>query len=177
MPLPNARNADVTLLHPAFRTAVVDVQNKLNAEGIPFKVFEAFRYPERQADLFAQGRTRPGAIVTKAGPWLSYHQYGLGVDFVLYENGSWSWDTAGAKGKWWARMQELGRQKGLEALSFELPHLQLAGLKIERLLAGDYPPGGDDTWAENLDAAIRGWRGGGTVPPSPPVPQRPALAG
>lgn len=175
MSLPHARSADVALLHPVFRAAVIDVHNRLTAEGIPFKVFEAFRYPERQADLYAQGRTKPGAIVTKARPWTSYHQYGLAVDFVLYENGKWSWETAGAKRKWWQRMQDLGREMGLEALSFELPHLQLAGLKIESLLAGEYPAGGDDSWAENVDAAIRGWRGRGNVPPPPPVPERPAM--
>ena len=175
MSLPHARSADVALLHPVFRAAVIDVHNRLTAEGIPFKVFEAFRYPERQADLYAQGRTKPGAIVTKARPWTSYHQYGLAVDFVLYENGKWSWETAGAKRKWWQRMQDLGREMGLEALSFELPHLQLAGLKIESLLAGEYPAGGDDSWAENVDAAIRGWQGRGKVPPPPPVPERPAM--
>lgn len=175
MTLKLARNADLSLLHPVFRAAVADVQTRLNAEGIPFRVFEAYRYPERQADLFAQGRTKPGPVVTKARPWTSYHQYGLGVDFVLFENGKWSWDTAGAKRAWWARMQELGRQKGLEALDFELPHLQLAGMRIDSLRAGNYPADGDDDWAENIDVAIRGWRGEEKAPPSPPVPHRPAM--
>ena len=60
---PCARNNDLQLLHPRVREAVIQVQAGLNSEGIPFRAFEAFRFPERQADLYAQGRTKPGRIV------------------------------------------------------------------------------------------------------------------
>lgn len=173
---PHARNAEMSLLHPVVREKVAAVVGALNAEGIPFRVFEAFRYPQRQADLFAQGRTKPGAIVTKAPPWRSYHQYGLAVDLVLFVDGKWSWDTAGAKRAWWKRMQDLGAAQGLEALSFELPHLQLAGTSTDALVRGEYPADGDDEWAENLDAAIMGWSGSPGAPPRPAVAQRPAIA-
>jgi peptidoglycan L-alanyl-D-glutamate endopeptidase CwlK len=173
---PHARNADLSLLHPTFRAALVLTLDKLAKEAIPFKVFEAYRYPERQADLYAQGRTAPGKIVTYAEPWRSYHQYGLGVDLVLNLGGQWSWDTAGDKLKWWKRMQEIGRECGLAPLDFELPHLQLGGTSSNALASGAYPAGGDDSWAENLDAAIKAWRGTPAAPPSPPVAQRPGLS-
>jgi len=174
---PHSRNNDLSLIHPIVREAVIKIEKALNDEGIPFKVFEAFRFPERQADLFAQGRSKPGHIVTHAEPWRSYHQYGLAVDLVLFENGKWSWDDkTSAKKKWWKRMQEIGKKNGLAPLDFELPHLQLAGTSSNALSQGRYPSGGDDQWAEHLAAAIAGWNDLPTAPPSPDVPSRPAIA-
>jgi len=173
---PHARNADLALLHPVFRTKVSEVLAALANEKVPFKVFEAYRYPERQADLFAQGRTTPGNIVTYAEPWRSYHQFGLGVDFVLFIEGKWSWDTAGSKKGWWKRMQEIGRECGLAPLDFELPHMQLGGTSSNALASGLYPADGDDSWAENLDAAIMGWAGNPAAPARPQVAQRPGIA-
>lgn len=174
---PYARNNDLSLLHPKVREAVINVQNALEKEGIPFRVFEGFRYPERQADLYAQGRTKPGKIVTHAEAWRSYHQYGLAVDFVLMENNKWSWDDGSPeKKKWWKRMHELGKQYGLSPLDFEAPHLQISGTSSNALGQGVYPTNGDDQWAEHLAAVIASWKGSPSAPPSPDIPSRPAIA-
>ena len=49
-----------------------------------------------QAELYAQGRTRPGKLVTKARPGQSRHNSwpSDAVDVIPYVNGSgsWSWD-------------------------------------------------------------------------------------
>jgi peptidoglycan L-alanyl-D-glutamate endopeptidase CwlK len=172
----HARNNDIKLLHPTVREAVIKVEQTLNDEGIPFKVFEAFRYPERQADLYAQGRTKSGSIVTHAKPWYSYHQYGLAVDFVLFENGKWSWDDKTTeKKKWWKRLHELGKKNGLSPLDFEAPHLQISGTSSNALSQGHFPSGGDDLWSEHLAAVIASWDGSPTAPTSPDVPNRPAI--
>lgn len=84
----SARQSDLGVLHPVVRDAVERVIAQLQAEQIPFQVFEAYRSPQRQRMLFAQGRTAPGDIVTKARPWSSYHQFGLAVDFVLRIDGN-----------------------------------------------------------------------------------------
>lgn len=144
------RHNNILYLHPVVRTAVVKTFVQLQAEGIPFRIFEAFRFPERQADLYAQGRTKPGSIVTYAKPWSSYHQYGLAVDFVLYINDNWSWDTAGSKAAWWKRLHQVGQEEGLMRLDFETPHLQLAGTSSNALRQGVYPPNGDKTWYDNF---------------------------
>jgi len=173
---PHARNNDLSLLHPVVREAVIQVVKSLNDDGIQFKVFEAFRFPERQADLFSQGRTKPGNIVTYAQPWYSYHQYGLAVDFVLFENGKWNWDDSTAEKKqWWKRMHELGKKYGLIPLDFETPHLQVSGTSSNALSHGHYPVGGDDQWAEHLAAVITGWSGSPSAPPIPSIPIRPAI--
>ena len=151
-------NSDPARLHPLFREKARELLERLAAESIPFRLFEGFRSPERQQYLYAQGRTRPGPIVTKARPWTSYHQYGLAGDFVLFENGAWSWVASGARARYWRRLQELGKQLGLEPLSFEMPHLQVAGLGIQDLTAGKYPQGGEASWELALKEAIGGWR-------------------
>jgi peptidoglycan L-alanyl-D-glutamate endopeptidase CwlK len=177
MPSDHSRDTKLDHLHPTVRSAAQQVLQRAAAEGHPFELFEAFRTPQRQNYLWAQGRTRPGPIVTRAKPWSSYHQYGLAVDLVLRINGQWSWTTSGQYADSWERMNELGRNAGLEPLSWELPHLQMAGLKISELRGGDYPAGGDDSWAENLEAAIAGWAGTPAPPPPPEqLPIRPAIA-
>ncbi|MGL4727297.1 MAG: glycosyl hydrolase 108 family protein [Bosea sp. (in: a-proteobacteria)] len=172
----NKRQTDLAHLHPIMRSATKKVLAELAAENIPFKAFEVYRSPRRQRHLYAQGRTAPGKIVTNAKAWGSYHQYGLGVDFVLFINNNWSWDDKGAEAAWWKRLHEIGRKHGLEALSFELPHLQVAGLSSAQLRAGNYPAGGDKSWAEHLEANIIDWGAG--APPVPSIlPERPPLEG
>jgi len=45
-----------------------------NNIGMKIRITEGYRTPERQAELYAQGRTKPGKIVTNAKPGESYHQ-------------------------------------------------------------------------------------------------------
>ena len=168
------RNNDLTLLHPLFREAIINVMDKLKKENLPFEIFEAYRWPERQEVLFNQGRTTPGNIVTKANAWKSYHQYGLAVDFVLRINNQWSWDDQGEKAVWWKRMRKISEEFGLEGLSFETPHMQISGTSTEALFKGQYPANGDESWAENLESAILSWKG--IVPPLPlETPRRPEI--
>jgi peptidoglycan L-alanyl-D-glutamate endopeptidase CwlK len=47
---------------------------------------------EEQDALYAQGRTKPGKIVTRVRGGDSYHNYGLAVDIVLLVDGKASWD-------------------------------------------------------------------------------------
>jgi len=161
------RESAIEHLHPRLRGPIHEVLTQLHEEEIPFRLFEGFRSPARQAWLYAQGRTREGGIVTNAPAWSSYHQYGLAGDFVLYEDGKWSWDTRGGKAAWWKRLQALGKKAGLHYLSWEKPHLELAGLKMSALREGEYPDGGDEDWASNLSEAIATWTG---LPPAPPAP-------
>jgi peptidoglycan L-alanyl-D-glutamate endopeptidase CwlK len=170
---------DLSVLHPAIRDAVAAIEKQLQEEGHPFRVFEAFRSPQRQDFLFAKGRPH-GKVVTNARAWGSFHQYGLAVDFVLFfpdSKNKWSWDDTGPRAKHWKRMHELGAQFGLKPLSFEKPHLEIQGFKIEDLKRGRYPAGGDEAWAENLEGAIAGWKGGGAPPVPKNIVSRPPLDG
>ena len=145
------REALTEHLHPQMRAKALAVEAACKAEGLPLRIFEAWRSPERQRDLYAQGRTKPGKIVTYAEAWESYHQYGLAADFVGHVDGKPTWDLPNGT---WARLHAIGAAHGLERLGFEKPHLQLAGLKMSELMDGQWPEGGDDSWAENVSAAI-----------------------
>lgn len=163
---PSARRVDLESLHPLMREAVDRLLDQFQSEDLPFRVFEAYRSPVRQDWLYQQGRTRSGTKVTYAQAWTSYHQYGLAADFVLWTKNAWSWNTLGVDKARWERLHALGKTLGLEPLSFETPHLQVAGLKIGDLHAGKFPDGGDDSWHDNLEAAIVSWTG---QPPAPPI--------
>jgi peptidoglycan L-alanyl-D-glutamate endopeptidase CwlK len=145
---------DINKLHSAIRKSVKAICDKLHKEGHMFEVFEAFRTPERQAFLFAQGRTRPGNKVTWVNSWRSIHQYGLAVDFILKIDGKWSWDTTGQNAKRWTRMHEIAKEHGMTPLFnskgklIELPHIQLIGVSSTAMHRGEYPEGGDMIWAQ-----------------------------
>lgn len=161
------RNTNMAQLHPVFRHKVELLMQDLTHANLPFKVFEAFRSPERQRELYSQGRSKPGPRVTNANAWSSYHQYGVAADFVLYIDGKWSWDDSGERKKWWQQLHQLAAKQGLQPLSWELPHLQLQNLSLAALQAGEYPANGDTDWAENLQQAISNWQ---SLPPAPPLP-------
>jgi hypothetical protein len=170
-----ARDTDLEKLHPIVRSKVNILIEKLAKEKIPLRLFEGYRYPQRQQNLYNQGRTTSGPIVTRASAWRSYHQYGVACDFVLYIRGKWSWKTSGTYKKYWKRYHELGAEVGLRPVSFEMPHLELHGLSLNELLAGQYPEGGDESWAENLRTTISNWNKSPTPPPPiyigrPPLP-------
>ena len=62
----------------AYRKAV-----KITPVGIHPFITETMRSFQRSNDLYAQGRTAPGKIVTNAPAGASYHNYGLAIDFVI----------------------------------------------------------------------------------------------
>ncbi len=169
------RTVDLAELHPDARGRFGGVLAKLSAADLPFEIFEAYRTPQRQQWLYAQGRTRSGPIVTKAQAWQSYHQYGLAADFVLKINGIWSWSSSGPWKNAWKDLHRIAEAEGLEPLSWELPHLQVAGLTRQQLQAGGYPSGGDDGWADHLEGQIASWSGLPEAPPPPQVAERPGL--
>lgn len=171
----NKANRDLSLLHPLVRKKVNAIQKALDGEAIPMRVFEAYRYPQRQRYLYNKGRTGSGSKVTNADAWQSYHQYGLAADFVRYEDGGWNWDTDTAqKRRDWDRFHDIARSEGLEPLSWEKPHVQIVGITLSELMNGQYPNGGDESWSENLANAIAGWPESG-APPPPAAVDKPAM--
>jgi peptidoglycan L-alanyl-D-glutamate endopeptidase CwlK len=93
------------------------------ARGLAVDVFETWRSPMRQGSLYAQGRTAPGKVVTKADAWESFHQYGLATDLVFRSpSGGWTWDGD------WAGVDAVVRAVGgLERVAWEKPHVQMTG--------------------------------------------------
>jgi peptidoglycan LD-endopeptidase CwlK len=90
------------LLHPAVRNEVINLITEVE-KGLPaniaVRIVQGLRTIEEQNALYAQGRTKPGNIVTNAKGGSSYHNYGLAIDFAILVdkdgNGTYdelSWD-------------------------------------------------------------------------------------
>lgn len=101
-------------LHPA-------VQEKANAflaaallDGIDLLVTSTYRDNEAQAALYAQGRTKPGHVVTNARPGESWHNWACALDVVPLRNGKPVWGTSsGIDSALWRRVGEIGESVGL----------------------------------------------------------------
>lgn len=111
--------------------------------GIDLLITSTYRSNEEQAALYAQGRTKPGAIVTNARPGDSYHNWRCAFDVVPLRNGKPVWGTSGPDGDLWRKIGEMGEAVGLEwagrwgSKFREYPHFQYTGgLTIEQVKAG-----------------------------------------
>lgn len=93
----------IKLLHPKLREETGKIYEEI-CEALRGNALCRFSHTLRtfaeQNDLYAQGRTKPGKIVTNAKGGQSYHNYGLALDIVLVVdtdgNGSFesaSWDA------------------------------------------------------------------------------------
>lgn len=76
----------IKLLHPKIREEVNKIYKEI-CDALEPKSGCRFAYTLRtikeQDALYAQGRTKPGKIVTWAKGGQSYHNYGLAIDIVL----------------------------------------------------------------------------------------------
>ncbi len=95
-------------LDPKFEKRLLHMEAELAAKGIHVRRTCAYRSIEEQNRLYAQGRTRPGPIVTNAKGGESWHNYGLAADYAFVVNGKVTWDGP------WARFGRLARANGLE---------------------------------------------------------------
>ncbi len=114
--------------------------------GIDLLVTSTYRDHESQAALFAQGRTKPGQIVTNARPGQSWHNWRCAFDVVPIRNGKPVWNTSGPDGDLWRKIGEMGESVGLEWAGRwtgklrEMAHFQYTGgLTLAELQSGKVP--------------------------------------
>ncbi len=79
--------SDRERLQPLVARKANEVVETMRLLGLPVRIVEGYRSIARQNDLYAQGRTKPGAIVTNAKGGQSFHNYGVAVDFVFVNTG------------------------------------------------------------------------------------------
>ena len=108
-------------------------------QGIDLLVTSTYRDHESQNALYAQGRTKPGKIVTNAKGGQSFHNHRCAIDVVPLINGKPNWNT---KDPVWPKIGALGKAAGLEWagdwVKFkEMAHFQYTGgLTLAQLQAG-----------------------------------------
>lgn len=81
---------NLNTLHPKFRpiaqVAWEEAQRAMPS-NVQIIVVQGLRTFEESDKIYAQGRTLPGDIVTKAAAGQSYHNYGLAFDFAMITDG------------------------------------------------------------------------------------------
>src|SRR5574343_557553 len=88
----------IATLHPDIQDDARGFINTVEKElGVKLLVAQALRIPNEQNDLYAQGRTKAGKIVTNAKAFESYHNYGLAFDVVRMVDGKADWTPVDAK--------------------------------------------------------------------------------
>ena len=77
---------------PELREKVEKLIDLANRAGHVLLVTQGFRSIEEQNNLYAQGRTRPGKIVTNARGGKSNHNFGTAADLAFIVDGEVSWN-------------------------------------------------------------------------------------
>ena len=110
---------------------IVQVELMLAPKGVTVEVISGLRSWSAQSALYAQGRTKPGKIVTKARPGSSWHNYGLAIDLGLFRNGVYLDERKPAEAdKLYAEIGKLAASHGIEWAGTwktfaETPHFQV----------------------------------------------------
>ena len=137
-------------LHPHVRDMAARFELEATAAGIPFAVTFTLRSMETQAALYAQGRTKPGKVVTNARAGYSFHNFGLALDVVpleLLKLPNWGdnpHDQAHANALW-AKLGAIGKAIGFRwggdfKSIKDRPHFEWSGdLALADLRAGKQP--------------------------------------
>lgn len=76
---------DITICHPRLQELASKLLIICAEQGVAIKIGETLRTAAEQDELYAQGRTKPGNIVTnaKGSTYSSQHQWGIAFDFYL----------------------------------------------------------------------------------------------
>lgn len=133
---------DLNELHPKVKELALKFLEECQKAGLNIKIGETYRTKERQDYLYAQGRTRSGAIVTnaKGASMNSYHQWRLAFDIFNNVRGA-EYDIYVLR-----KAGKIGEKIGLEwggswSGFSDTPHFQYTfGLSIKDLNNGKIPP-------------------------------------
>jgi len=102
----NSRSLDD--LNPKVKKLAEQFIKACRDAGIDILIYSTYRDAESQNELYAQGRTKPGRIVTNAKAGFSYHNWRCAFDFVPIVNGKARWDDSAAYAKCGAIAEDLG---------------------------------------------------------------------
>ena len=119
---------DITLCHPRLQILAAKLVEECKKHGLIIGIGETYRTVAEQDELYAQGRTKPGAIVTNApgSSYSSYHQWGTAFD-IFRNDGKGAYNEAG---QFFQRVGAIGVSLGLEwggnwTSIVDQPHFQL----------------------------------------------------
>jgi peptidoglycan LD-endopeptidase CwlK len=79
--------SNIQTLLPAAQRKARDFMKQVRAAQISIKIISGTRTFAEQDELFRQGRTKPGPIVTNARGGQSNHNFGVAWDIAVFKNG------------------------------------------------------------------------------------------
>lgn len=123
----------------------------LSTDWQPISGFRSF---EEQRQLFEQGRTTQGPIVTRAKPGLSMHNYGLASDWAYFPSGVYT--PIDASSPQWSEYIDACEKVGVQCLSWERPHNQLVIPCTMQRLYALHVEGGMDAVNSYLRTVLNG---------------------
>ena len=114
-------------LLPPVATAARAALAECEAKGLSVLVTCTYRSGDEQNALFAQGRTKPGQIVTNARAFQSLHQFRVALDIVPLVHGKPEWDGSNPV---WHQIAAIFKAHGFEwgwdwKRFREMPHFQM----------------------------------------------------
>lgn len=119
---------DITMCHPELQEKAQQLIAECKKQGLIVKLGECFRTVAEQDNLYAQGRTKPGNIVTnaKGSSYSSMHQWGAAFDVIRNDGKGAYNDNDG----WFSKVGRIGKSLGLEwggdwTSPVDKPHFQL----------------------------------------------------
>lgn len=120
---------ELTELEPKVQLAARAAIAECEAQGLHALVSCTYRSGEEQNALYAQGRTKPGRIVTRSKAGQSFHQYRVALDLYPLVNGKP--DFTGTA-KEWKEIATIFKKHGFEWAGEwkrfkEEPHFQIRG--------------------------------------------------
>ncbi|MCP3807113.1 M15 family metallopeptidase [Paenibacillus sp. Lou8.1] len=141
----------LTGLDPVFKLVLDKLIERCYARGVWVLITQGLRTYAEQDALYAQGRTKPGQVITKARGGYSNHNFGFAADFALLlrDGRTVSWDTLRDDDKDslpdWSEVVEEAKGLGLEwggdwRTFKDMPHLQMVfGITTSQFRAGKRP--------------------------------------
>ncbi len=142
---------DITLLHPEVQAIIPKFLNECKNRGLIVKTTDTVRTKAEQDKLYAQGRTKPGNIVT----WVKYpysnHNWGMAFD-ICRNDGKGAYNDSDG---WFKKVGQVGKSFGLEwggdwKDTPDKPHFELTKYGDTNTLVKKYttPENFKKTWKE-----------------------------
>lgn len=136
--------------HPIIKDKVWALLRDALNDGIRLDIVSGVRDFKKQQEVYAQGRTKPGDIVTNAPPGLSWHNYHVAVDVCPFDGKDFVWKTPDVV---WDKIGKIGKAVGFEwggdwpEKKRDRPHFQVTnGVSIRDALRTYYQSGLAGVW-------------------------------
>lgn len=145
---------DIKLLHPELQEIIPKFQKECEKQGLKVKITDTLRNKQEQNNLYAQGRSKPGKVVTNVKYPDSNHNWGMAFDFCRNDGKGAYNDTD----SWFAKVGKVGVKFGLEWGGSwkdfpDKPHLELTKYGTTKSLKRKYgtPEEFKNTWKKEVE--------------------------